>query len=135
MNMRQIYRALLRLYPGDYRSAFSSEMLATFDKVAEERLRTGLASARFALPELSGLLLGAAVEWMAKFGSTRTVRSEALDLPDEVMEAQDRVSFLVTRIEYAIAHHDFSAARSYCNEESRERENLQILRHKYNLDA
>lgn len=35
----------------------------------------------------------------------------------EAIEAQRRVQMLVSRIEFAIAHHDFPKARLYCEEE------------------
>ncbi|MBI3209853.1 MAG: ATP-dependent Clp protease ATP-binding subunit [Candidatus Solibacter usitatus] len=55
-------------------------------------------------------------------------------VPPEVSEIQKRIKFIVHRMENAIANHEFEKARFYSDEERRERENLRMLRDKYNLD-
>jgi hypothetical protein len=55
--MKRAYRALLRLYPYDFRAAFEAEMLAAFDAGARQ------ARAR----ELAGRVRGLAAEWFAKW--------------------------------------------------------------------
>lgn len=62
--MRRIDRLLLRLYPYDYRAAFEREMLQGF--------------ARPAAVEWTGLLCGAAAEWLAKLTTDPAVRGRAL---------------------------------------------------------
>src|SRR2546425_11479547 len=112
MNMRRAYRALLRLYPSDFRALFAAEMLHAFDKAAEERRELGrLAFVHFALAELIGLATGAGAEWIAKLTTSNSVRGRFLpdlrmmrppgvppelwfagtsvtSLPDEAMEAE-----------------------------------------------
>jgi hypothetical protein len=66
--VRRAYRALLRLYPYDFRAAFAAEMLAAFASVGAER----------GVVELAGLLIGAATEWIAKLASDRSVRARTL---------------------------------------------------------
>jgi hypothetical protein len=65
--MRPVYRALLCLYPYDYRQRFEAEMVATF---RSER----------PLAELSGLLAGALREWIAKWTTPAFLRGR--HLPD-----------------------------------------------------
>jgi hypothetical protein len=66
--MRRAYRALLGLYPYDFKAAFAAEMLAGFDRVAAERQTA----------ELASLLAGAAAEWIAKLASDGSARARAL---------------------------------------------------------
>ncbi len=57
MNLRRIYKALLRLYPSDYWRLFSAEMMATFEEsVAEHRERGWGVFLHFAILELVDLL-------------------------------------------------------------------------------
>ena len=49
-------------------------------------------------------------------------------------DIQKRIKFIVHRMENAIANHEFEKARFYSDEERKERENLRVLREKYNLD-
>ncbi|HUY12906.1 MAG TPA: ATP-dependent Clp protease ATP-binding subunit [Terriglobia bacterium] len=55
-------------------------------------------------------------------------------LPEEMIEAQKRIKFVVHRMEAAIANHEFEKARFYSDEERKERENLRVLREKYHID-
>ena len=55
-------------------------------------------------------------------------------LPDEVIEAQERILFILGRLVDAIFNHEFEKARFYSDQESRERENLRLLREKYKID-
>jgi hypothetical protein len=66
--VRRAYRALLGLYPYDFRAAFAGEMLAAFARVGAERRGA----------ELAGLLTGAAAEWIAKLTSDSSVRGRTL---------------------------------------------------------
>jgi hypothetical protein len=162
MNARRTYQALLRLYPNDYRALFASEMLNTFDQVAGERRRQCRpAFIRFVLGEIIGLLIGAGAEWIAKLTTDSSVRGRCLpdlrmmrppavprelwfarvclntghgSVPDEVMEAQERIAMLINRTVHAIAHHDFPGARRYSHEERQARDELRQLREKYNIE-
>ncbi len=62
------------------------------------------------------------------------VKLRQTTLPTEVNEIQKRIKFIVHRMENAIANHEFEKARFYSDEERKERENLRLLRERYNLD-
>src|SRR3974377_86019 len=62
------------------------------------------------------------------------VKLRQTTLPSEVADIQKRIKFIVHRMENAIANHEFEKARFYSDEERKERENLRLLREKYNLD-
>src|SRR5579885_2228467 len=62
------------------------------------------------------------------------VKLQQSTLPEEMVDAQKRIKFVVHRMEAAIANHEFEKARFYSDEERKERENLRLLREKYNID-
>jgi len=62
------------------------------------------------------------------------VKLRQTTLPGEVSDIQKRIKFIVHRMENAIANHEFEKARFYSDEERKERDNLRLLRDKYNLD-
>ncbi|MGH9377046.1 MAG: ATP-dependent Clp protease ATP-binding subunit [Terriglobia bacterium] len=62
------------------------------------------------------------------------VKLQQSTLPEEMIDAQKRIKFVVHRMEAAIANHEFEKARFYSDEERKERENLKVLREKYNID-
>ncbi|HEV2202308.1 MAG TPA: ATP-dependent Clp protease ATP-binding subunit, partial [Bryobacteraceae bacterium] len=62
------------------------------------------------------------------------VKLRQTTLPGEVADIQKSIKFIVHRMENAIANHEFEKARFYSDEERKERENLRLLREKYNLD-
>lgn len=66
--MIRVYRALLKLYPYDFRAKFAAEMLAAFARLGADRRAA----------ELAGLLAGAAAEWIAKLTSDNSVRGRSL---------------------------------------------------------
>jgi hypothetical protein len=66
--MRRAYRALLRLYPYDFRAAFGAEMLAAFDA----------GSGKGRVRELAGMARGAVAEWFAKLTSDPIRRGRSL---------------------------------------------------------
>jgi hypothetical protein len=77
--MQRAYRTLLQLYPVDYQASFAAGMLDVFDRAAEDSRRRGRAMlARFALAEVTGLLMGATAEWIAKLTTDRCVRGRCL---------------------------------------------------------
>jgi hypothetical protein len=155
--MKRAYEILLRLYPRDYRARFATEMSSAFEEVlAEHCLKGRGVYARFALAELLGLTMGAAVEWIAKLTTDTSTRGRSLpdlllmrppgvswadhysgsflNLPEEVSKAQERTDLLVKRMVYAISHHDFQGARHYSDEERQARESLRALREKYQIN-
>ncbi len=56
-------------------------------------------------------------------------------LPPEVAEVQKKIKFILSRMEYAVLNHEYDKARFYSGEERKERENLQCISQKYQLDA
>jgi ATP-dependent Clp protease ATP-binding subunit ClpC len=62
------------------------------------------------------------------------VKLRQSSLPEEMTDVQKRIKFVVHRMENAIANHEFEKARFYSDEERKERENLRLLREKYNID-
>jgi hypothetical protein len=71
--VERAYRALLKLYPYDFRAAFAAEMLAAFAAVGPAHRGA----------ELASLVTGAAAEWIAKLTSDSFVRARSL--PDRRM--------------------------------------------------
>ena len=57
-----------------------------------------------------------------------------LALPQEIIEVQKRIAFIVRRMGTAIENHEFEKARFYHDEERKERENLRVLREKHHVD-
>jgi hypothetical protein len=83
MKAARAYEIVLALYPRDYRARFANEMLAAFLAGSEECLGQGRESYfRFACSELADVLLGAAVEWIAKSTTDTTIRGRCL--PDRL---------------------------------------------------
>src|SRR5256712_271560 len=62
------------------------------------------------------------------------VKLRQSSLPEEMIDVQKRIKFVVHRMENAIANHEFEKARFYSDEERKERENLRLLREKYHID-
>jgi len=159
MNFKPAYRALLRLFPEDYRLFFEDEMLDAFGRASQEqRARGAMAYCRFVCTELAGLVLSAPLEWIAKATTSGSIRARSLPdlrlmrpagvprelwfasakapcsaVPNEIAEAEKRVEFCLRRMEHAIATHDFPGARFYSNEDLKARENLRQLRLKYGV--
>jgi len=77
-------------------------------------------------------LPGAAVDIIDEAGAAAQL--EQGSLPEEVVEVQKRIRFIVERMEASIANHEFEKARFYSHEERKERDNLKQLREKYKLD-
>ena len=72
----------LRLYPADYTASFAAEMLTAFQEAAVAHRRRGrVCFTRFVSAEPSSLLWVAALEWIAKLTSDRTVRGRCLPDP------------------------------------------------------
>ena len=132
--MGPVYRAILRLYPANYRAVFAQEMMETFEQAALDSLKRGFATTVcFATRELMGLLRHLFGEWVAKWAAgdrymnARCVAERETNLPTEVMEMQRGLRRVIGRMEFAIAHHDFPAARRYSDEERTMREQLRRL--------
>ena len=66
--MTRVYKALLRIYPKEYREMFASEMLDAFADVFQECSLKGTSSLLlFLFLELVSILKGASTEWIARF--------------------------------------------------------------------
>ena len=66
--MTRAYKALLQVYPPEYREMFAHEMLDAFEAVFHERSRRGPSSLLlFLFLELVSILKGASTEWIARF--------------------------------------------------------------------
>jgi ATP-dependent Clp protease ATP-binding subunit ClpC len=78
-------------------------------------------------------LPGAAVDLIDEAGAAAQLQQGSL--PEEVVDAQKRIRFIVQRMEASIANHEFEKARFYSIEERKERDNVKELREKYKLDT
>lgn len=78
-------------------------------------------------------LPGSAVDIIDAAGAAAQLQQGSL--PDEVVELEKRIRFIVHRMETSIANHEFEKARFYSDEERKERDNLNELREKYKLDT
>jgi len=65
--------------------------------------------------------------------SLASVESTSRTVPKELADIQNRIEFIVQRMESAIANHELEKARFYSDEERKERENMRQLREKYNF--
>jgi hypothetical protein len=139
--MGAVFRVLLYLYPQRHRELLGAEMQAVFEQGAREhRLLGPFQYLRFALLEVGGLVLHAANAQFANATHTgylenqvRRTLAPPQDLPDEVIEAQNRVAVNVNQLLFAISHHQFVQARFYSNEERMARENLRQVQEKYGI--
>jgi ATP-dependent Clp protease ATP-binding subunit ClpC len=77
-------------------------------------------------------LPGTAVDVIDEAGAAAQLQQ--VSSPQEVVEVQKRIRFIVQRMEASIANHEFEKARHYSQEEGKERDNLKQLRKKYKLD-
>jgi ATP-dependent Clp protease ATP-binding subunit ClpC len=77
-------------------------------------------------------LPGKAVELLDAAGSLVKLRQAATPL--EIADAQKSLKSIVSRLENAVANHEFEKARFYSDEERKQRENLRALREKYHVD-
>jgi ATP-dependent Clp protease ATP-binding subunit ClpC len=96
----------------------------------EEALEFAAHSSNSYLP--GSPLPGKAIELLDAAGSLVKLRQAAL--PAEVADAQKGIKSIISRLETAIANHEFEKARYYSDEERKQRENLRTLRDKFHLD-
>jgi hypothetical protein len=139
--MGAVFRVLVHLYPQRHRELLGAEMQAVFEQGAQEHRLLGPSQyLRFILLEVGSLVLHAAV---AQF--TNATRRDYLgnqlhgtlappqDLPDEVIEARNRLAVSLNQLSFAISHRQFVQARFYSNEERKARENLRQMQEKYGI--
>jgi hypothetical protein len=116
-------------------------MQAVFEQGAQEHRLLGPSQyLRFVLPEVGGLVLHAAIAQFANAAhrgylenQVRGASAPPQDLPDEVIEAQNRVAVNLNQLLSAISQHQFVEARFYKNEERKARENLRQMQEKYGI--
>src|SRR5579875_1393124 len=132
--MRTLYRAILWLYPAEYKAAFATEMWGTFEQArADSKNRGILHFALFTLRELLGLLRGLFAQRIANvtahdaYVTARSASSHEVGASTDIGDIQRHIDFLIRSMEYAIAHHDFPKARYYSVEERMARARLQTL--------
>jgi len=80
----------------------------------------------------NGYLPGKAVDLIDEAGACAQLHPGKL--PEEVIEVQKRIRFIVQRMENSIANHKFEKARFYSGEEKKECEALRQLRQTHKLD-
>jgi hypothetical protein len=132
--MKWGYRFLLLLYPRGHRDQFAEEMLSVFEEARNERHYQGWAwYIRFAFAEMTGLIGGAAGAWLdQRHGVPVPAQSSGRGwMPQELVEAQERVDANIAAMVHAIANHQFERARVLAHQEREARENLRLLREKY----
>jgi hypothetical protein len=139
--MKRVYGVFLCLYPREYRELFGAEVLNVFAQAAEEHRARGFGVwVWFMVSELSGAVVSAGSHWIDRFSARRQAvahepaGARPSGLFSAVDEAQNRVDLNLRRMEHAIAHHDFVAARTYSIEDLRAREDLRRLRDRYGFD-
>ena len=98
MTFQRIYNLVLRIYPAEYRALFGAEMSTVVGKMTQNQRRQGrIARAHFFLGEITGLLLGAAREWIAKLAYSVSHSVNYIDgrgLPDPLLMRAPGVSWL-----------------------------------------
>ena len=94
--------------------------------------------------------LTTAVIYSSQFVKNRPLPDKAIDLiddagsylkmkhgsamPQEIVEATEKIRFIVRRMENAIANHEFEKARLFSEEERKQREALQELQRKFQIE-
>jgi hypothetical protein len=139
--VKRVYGVFLSLYPREYRELFGPEVLNVFAQAAEEHRARGLGVwAWFIVAELSGAVISAGSHWVDRFPARRNsaapefAGATGARLFSVVQEAQNRVDLNLRRMEHAIAHHNFVAARAYSIEDLKARDDLRKLRDRFGFD-
>ncbi len=130
--MKRTYKFLLLLYPRGHRDRFAEEMTGVFEEASSESRAAGWTwYVRFSFTEMAGLVGGATEAWLAPKPTPQAPATHSSYLPQELLQAQQRVEANVAAMVHAIANHQFERARALSNQEREARENLRILREKY----
>ncbi len=131
--MRRAYQFILLLYPSGHRDQFAEEMTGVFEEAFAERRSHGWSwTVRFAFSEVTGLIGGAAGAWFRR-NTIPTATQSDNGLPQDLVDAQQRVNWNIARMVHAIANHQFEKARNHSDSERRARESLRVLREKYGI--
>jgi hypothetical protein len=125
MRIIHFYRASLWLYPKDFREQFCEEMFSVFEQRAGELFANGR-SAPIALvvAELTGIVRGAYIMWMAKIlpknrNTSRSDTDSPTNAPLTIAEIAKQRDAAIQSMVAAIAAHDFINARRYSDDEIR----------------
>ncbi len=97
---------------------------------ADEALKSAVYHSNRYIPDR--YLPDKAIDLIDEAGARVKLRQSSL--PEELIEVQKRIKFVVHRMENAITNHEFEKARFYSDEERKERENLRLLSEKYKID-
>jgi hypothetical protein len=122
MRTTSMFRALLWLYPSEFRKQFSSEMISVFEQRAGERFaEKGTVSVAFLVTEFFAIVKGANMMWFSKILPFRRESSGAQVQATQLSleEAVNLRKLAIEKMVAAIADHDFIAARRYSDEEAR----------------
>ena len=140
--MKRAYRFFLLLYPLEHQDQFADEMTAVFEAArAEGCMRGWTWYMRFAFAEMNGLIAGAASTWFTqRFRNKPAPQSSGAAaspcaLPQELIDAKQRVDLNVAGMIHAIATHQFAKARFHSDEERQARECLRLLQDKYEIQG
>jgi hypothetical protein len=130
--MKRTYKFLLLLYPRGHRDRFAEEMAGVFEEASAESRAEGWAwYVRFSCSEMAGLVAGVTEAWLDPKPAPQVPAAHSSHLPQELLQAEQRVKANVAAMVHAIANHQFERARALSNQEREARENLRILREKY----
>jgi hypothetical protein len=139
--MKRVYSVFLGLYPRAYRDLFGPEVLNVFAQAAEEHRARGLGVwVWFMVSELSSAVISAGTHWIDRLRAQRrsaipeAAGARRSGLFNVIEDAQNKVDLNLRRMEHAIAHHDFIAARAYSIEDLKAREDLRKRRDRYGFD-
>ena len=126
-----VFRALLWLYPSEFRQQFSQEMISVFEQRAGERFADrGAVPFAFLLTEFFAIVKGANIMWFSKILPFRHEQSEPGATTTHILTAEEATKLRNQAIEKmvaAIADHDFVKARRYSDEEARLKHVLEEL--------
>ena len=134
--MKRAYSFLLLLYPREHRDQFAEEMISVFEEARSECRHQGWAwYVRFSLAEIAGLIAGAAGCWLGKRPAPEaaTANGPESTVPQELVEAQQRIDRDIAGMVHAIANHQFERARIHSDQERQAREHLRLLQRKYGI--
>ena len=108
-------------------------MVSIFEEsFAERREHRWSWSVRFAFSEVTSLVAGAASAWLVRRPTAEAPLASS-SLPQELVEAQQRVDLNIAGMVHAIANHQFERARLHSDQERQAREQLRVLREKYGI--
>jgi hypothetical protein len=122
MKLSDVYRVLLLLYPADFRSQFSEEMISVFEQRAGERFASRDSQpVAWLVIELLDIVKGAYTMWLTRIlpFHRNSSSSDAAETSLTVAEVAHRRQVAIKAMCEAIGKHDFINARRYSIEEAR----------------